>query len=341
MLENRKILILCALYNSEKFLRATFESVLEQTFLNWDLMISNDNSNNHTMDIVREYLKKDSRFHLMENHTGRRGSHGNYRNLIINADVNDDSYDYYVYMDDDDLWKHNKLETFVKRAEQVKNAYGEDKPVCFTSNMEIIDEQGRLIDSDFVSTYHYEIKKPVDSFLTHRVFGCNMFFDKCVFQAIRRMMRNPDFSPSISFDNFTYQTAVALDADLSFIPEVLMSYRRHTSNSTKNAVYKITPHYFFQALTQMRKIIRNNAYIARDSIDAIDYILTLNEISPEKRLELLEVREGLEKGGIPAIRMWNKYHIDCGDRIRTVENWITLCLCYERKYMDRCKYPIL
>ena len=41
------------------------------------------------------------------------------------------------------------------------------------------------------------------------------------------------------------------------------------------------------------------------------------------------------------MKMWHKYHISYGDHLRTVENWLSLCLGMERKYMDRQRYPEL
>ena len=340
MQRNGKVLILCALWNSEEYIGQEIVSVINQTYTNWELLFSNDNANQATTDIINEFIAKDSRIRMMENDTGRHGSHGNYRNLIINADTKNDAYDYFAYMDHDDIWKPDKLEVFIKKAEEVRKTKGENTPICFTSNMEIIDSDGNLIDPDFASSYAYEIKNPVDAFLTHRVFGCNMFIDRQIFFALREVMKDPDFSSGISFDNFTYQLGYALDADQSFVPKVLMSYRRHLTNVTKEAVYKITPAYVLKSLVGIGKVIHNNAYIARDSIDAIDYILKL-DIKEEKRKQLLEIRKGLEEGGLPAMKMWHKYHISCGNTLRTVENWLSLCLGFERKYMDREKYPEL
>ena len=340
MQRNGKVLILCPLWDSEQYIRQEVKSVVDQTYTNWELLFANDGANKATMDIIHEFMDNDPRIRMMGNDTGRHGSHGNYRNLIINADTKNDAFDYYVYMDNDDIWKPNKLEVYVKKAEEVRKEKGENTPICFTCNMETIDADGNLMDPDFASSYAYEIKNPMDAFLTHRVFGCNMFIDRQVFFALREVMKDPNFSEGLSFDNFSYQMGVALGADLSFIPEVLMSYRRHLTNATKEAVYRITPAYFLKSLGSIKNVIHNNAYIARDSIDAIDYIMRL-DIDPKKREELLEVRRGLEQGGIPAMKMWHKYHINCGNTLRTVENWLSLCLGFERKYMNREKYPEL
>ncbi len=236
MQRNGKVLILCPLWDSEQYIGQEVASVVNQTYTNWELLFANDNANQSTIDIINEFMAKDSRIRMMGNDTGRHGSHGNYRNLIINADTKNDAYDYYAYIDNDDIWKPDKLEVYVKKAEEVRKVKGENTPVCFTCNMEIIDSDGNLIDPDFASSYAYEIKNPVDAFLTHRVFGCNVFIDRQIFFAMREVMKDPEFSPGISFDNFTYQMGYALDADLSFIPKVLMSYRRHLTNTTKEAV---------------------------------------------------------------------------------------------------------
>ena len=151
MQENSKVLITCALWDSENYIRQELDSVVNQTYTNWELLLANDSANEATMEIIREFMEKDSRFLLMGNDTGRHGSHGNNRNLIINADTKNDSYDYYAYLDNDDIWKPDKLETYVRKAEQVKREKGEDTPICFTCNMETIDSEGNLMDQDFAS----------------------------------------------------------------------------------------------------------------------------------------------------------------------------------------------
>ena len=45
-------------------------------------------------------------------------------------------------MDDDDIWKPDKLEVYINKAEEVRNERGANTPICFTCNMEIIDSEG-------------------------------------------------------------------------------------------------------------------------------------------------------------------------------------------------------
>lgn len=54
-------------YNSEKFLREAIESVLSQTYQNWELLIIDDNSTDNSLAIAKEYEQADPRIHVLIN----------------------------------------------------------------------------------------------------------------------------------------------------------------------------------------------------------------------------------------------------------------------------------
>ena len=60
-----EILVFVPTYNSEKYLRECLDSVLHQTFQYWECVISDDASTDKSVEIVREYEKKDSRFKVL------------------------------------------------------------------------------------------------------------------------------------------------------------------------------------------------------------------------------------------------------------------------------------
>ena len=59
-----KIDILLATYNGEKYVAEQIESILNQTYKNFNLIISDDNSSDNTPKILEDYAKKDSRIIL-------------------------------------------------------------------------------------------------------------------------------------------------------------------------------------------------------------------------------------------------------------------------------------
>ena len=60
-----EILVFVPTYNSEKYLRECLDSVLHQTFQYWECVISDDASTDKSVEIAREYEKKDSRFRVL------------------------------------------------------------------------------------------------------------------------------------------------------------------------------------------------------------------------------------------------------------------------------------
>ena len=63
-MERPLISIIMPAYNAEKFIEETIQSVLSQAYTNWELIIVNDASKDQTEDIIRNYMKKESRISL-------------------------------------------------------------------------------------------------------------------------------------------------------------------------------------------------------------------------------------------------------------------------------------
>ena len=59
-------------YNAERFIAQSIESVIAQTYENWELLITDDCSYDKTVDVVKEYCEKDKRIAELENSLERR-----------------------------------------------------------------------------------------------------------------------------------------------------------------------------------------------------------------------------------------------------------------------------
>lgn len=96
--------VITAAYNCSSTIGETIESVLVQTWVNWEMIIVDDCSTDNTVEVVNEYIKKDSRIKLiqLEKNSGAAVA----RNRAIKASVGK----YIALLDSDDLWKPNKLE---------------------------------------------------------------------------------------------------------------------------------------------------------------------------------------------------------------------------------------
>lgn len=95
-------------YNCEDFLEETIQSVIQQTFQDWELIIVDDHSPDSSYALAQEFSKKDPRIiaiRLPEN-----GGAAVARNTAIERA----NGRYIAFLDSDDLWKENKLERQIK-----------------------------------------------------------------------------------------------------------------------------------------------------------------------------------------------------------------------------------
>lgn len=102
MKENLVSIIMPA-YNSEKFISESIESVLAQTFKNWELLIVDDGSLDNTKVVVNKYIENDSRIKYLYQENGKQGK-------ARNNGINNSCGEYIAFIDSDDLWVADKLE---------------------------------------------------------------------------------------------------------------------------------------------------------------------------------------------------------------------------------------
>jgi teichuronic acid biosynthesis glycosyltransferase TuaG len=119
-------------FNSEKFIAATIQSVQNQSYPNWEMIIVDDCSTDNTMSIVTEMAQKDSRIQLFQ--LEKNSGTGIARNTALSKTKGN----YIAFLDADDLWKPAKLE------KQINFLMANDLPFTF-SFYDCIDEDGNFL----------------------------------------------------------------------------------------------------------------------------------------------------------------------------------------------------
>jgi teichuronic acid biosynthesis glycosyltransferase TuaG len=97
-----KVSIIVPVYNAENFLNRTVDSILAQTYENWELLLADDCSTDQSRDIMSSYT--DERIHCFycEKNSGPAGA----RNLALHHATGQ----YIAFLDADDFWLPQKLE---------------------------------------------------------------------------------------------------------------------------------------------------------------------------------------------------------------------------------------
>lgn len=131
-MKEKLISIIMPTYNCGKFIGETIETVVKQTYKNWELIIVDDCSKDETEKTVKKYVDNDNRikYHKLETNQGAAVARTQAMKM---AEGN-----YMAFLDSDDLWKENKLEKQLRFMEE--NNYN------FTCTAyEQIDEEGELL----------------------------------------------------------------------------------------------------------------------------------------------------------------------------------------------------
>lgn len=114
MNENQPLVsVIMPVYNCEKYLSESIESVISQSYQNWELLIVDDGSKDKSVPIIQSYVEKDSRIRLFKNESGEHGP-----GIARNYGMEHISGKYTYFIDADDWIEKDLLQDTVTLAEK-------------------------------------------------------------------------------------------------------------------------------------------------------------------------------------------------------------------------------
>lgn len=115
-------------YNCESYLMDAIDSVINQTHLNWELLVIDDGSEDNTLNIIKDFAKKECRIKWIENIENIGVSETRNKGISLSRGK------WIAFLDSDDIWESNKLE------EQLKVAKKTNMEFLFTGSSYIDDQ---------------------------------------------------------------------------------------------------------------------------------------------------------------------------------------------------------
>lgn len=220
MIQEPLVSIVIPAYNAEKFIATTLDSVLAQTYKNYELIVVDDGSNDKTAEVVEEYLKK----HCI------RGLCIRQENKKIagarNTGIRVASGSWIALLDHDDIWLATKLEKVMKEL----SAHPE---------VEFIWHHLRFRKD---GVYLRHIRKPS---LSNNMYYTLLFkgitispsaaiFLKEAALSIGGFCENPDFN---TIEDFDFWLRLSQKARFHFLDEKLVDVLRHKSSASQKVTY--------------------------------------------------------------------------------------------------------
>jgi len=128
-------------YNGEKLIRKSLDSLLSQTFTNFQLIISDNASTDSTIMICEKYARSDSRIKFFQQ-SENRGSNWNFNFVLQKANSK-----YFMWAASDDFWETDYLEKNVKALENNSELAGS----CGIIKLQSLEQNEEDIDSKFLN----------------------------------------------------------------------------------------------------------------------------------------------------------------------------------------------
>lgn len=201
-------------FNGANYLRETLESIQAQTFTDFEVLISDNDSTDDTRRIAEEFVAGDERFRLQV-HPENLGAHRNYNSVVPHL-----RNEYFKWAAHDDLIAPTFLERCVEKLD------AEPKAVLAFTATHRVDEEGAVIDT-LRSTSSYDSDSPssrLRAYVGDRLKAPPLFgLQRRSALAKTALLRNYHAS------DFTFLQELAMLGRFTYSDEPLFSFRQHAA----------------------------------------------------------------------------------------------------------------
>ena len=264
-----------ATYNGEKYLYEQIESILNQSYKNWILLIRDDKSEDSTVSIIEEYEKKDSRIRLLRDRKGNLGFVKNFEELLKNSQE-----EFVMFSDQDDYWEKDKIKNYIEILQKDKKL--SQIPLLIHSNSFICDKELKIVKEKFVDSSIASEKNGNSYFFSYVVQGSTVMINRKLKEICI------PFLSSVTLHDRYFHLISEFFGKRIFIDKSLMKYRQHMNNeigARRNILQKILKKRYFDTKDRDLIIELKEKYaeiIKKEKIKEIDAYLEVTNIQKNR-----------------------------------------------------------
>ena len=215
---SKLVSIIIPCYNAEKYIAETIQSVINQTYKNWELIVVNDGSTDNSLNIITEFAANDSRISFIDKkNTGVSDSR--------NKGIEKAKGDFIAFLDADDVWDFQYLE------KQIENLQSNRFTISYTA-CQLINHKGEKIQKHIRGENNPQLN---DFLLQNGNYNTNpsgIVYKRQCFNEVNGF----DLNLSNNADQDILIQMLAKGNTIGYIDELLWNYRIHDNNMSKNIV---------------------------------------------------------------------------------------------------------
>jgi glycosyltransferase involved in cell wall biosynthesis len=217
--------ILLSSFNGSKFIAEQINSIRQQTYRRWTLLVRDDGSSDHTIAIVESLAAQDSRIALLRDSKGNLGPAASFGVLLQQAQQS--GAPYVALADQDDVWLPTKLARELELLQQEERAAGTATPLLVHSDLAVVREDLTLLHRSFLEFQgirHRSESALATLLIQNFVTGSTVVLNRALLDAAVPL------PPVIMHDWWLALCAAALGR-LLYVPEATVLYRQHGRNA--------------------------------------------------------------------------------------------------------------
>ena len=219
-----KIDILLSTYNGELYLKALFDSIIDQSFINWHIIVRDDGSSDDTRQVINDYIQNNSnRITFLNDCDGNIGAKASFSRLLEASDAR-----YVMFCDQDDVWMQEKIQIEYDRITELEIRHGVETPILVFSSSLLTDEKLTAISNSshmFLGVPPHIAVRFRNLYLRSVILGHTMLFNRRL-----ATLATPIPEGAVMHDWWVSLVAAAF-GDIDYIPEPTVRYRQHGKNT--------------------------------------------------------------------------------------------------------------
>ena len=297
-----------ASYNGEDYISQQMESIINQSYSEWELYIRDDGSSDRTVKIIEEFMNRDNRIHLIKKENNIGGACLNFYELIRFGKSKASEYKFYFLSDQDDIWDSDKLLKEI----QLLNT---NEPLLVYTDLWLMDEDGSLSKNRMSDIHDIHLKNTNDLFYNQIfIWGNTIGFNRKLMELIQIPK---DISNNLSHDHYLGFYAAAY-GQILYLNQPLTYYRRHGDN-----VSDLPPQY--GPIKALKKVAKGISPLIDRHAQSYCNVLYFIDHAPYKTPVLKDVKDSYIKNGLTTIKVLNKYSIKPGsNKYNMLVNYVFL-----------------
>ena len=277
-----KISVIIPVYNVEKYIRESIDSVINQTYKNLEIIIVDDGSTDTSGAICDEYINKDNRIKVI--HQENKGLSG-----ARNTGLDVATGKYIMFIDSDDTFKLDACENLYNYIEKTNADY-------VVGNYINMDEDGTIWEKPVFDTSKYvEFKLSIEDY-THSFYTMNSGVWNKIFRKSFLDELQVRFVERVPAEDAIFTTYCFIKSkNVYYTPDIVYNYRLRYSDSISTSCSKA----YFMGINKAYRIIYNN-FKENNHLDfyrffyakSMNYILykfiDSDKLTKEERIDVLE-----------------------------------------------------